>query len=364
MMAVGIPEYRLPRDVLNIEIDNIRRAGVEIRCGQELGRDITIDSLLGELGYKAVVLAVGAHKSGKLRIEGEEKSGVLPGAEFLRDVALGRAPDLRGKRVGVVGGGNVAIDAVRTAWRLGAAEVHVIYRRRREDMPAYAEEIHAAEEEGATFHFLTNPTRVLGGGSVEGVECLKHTLGEFDRSGRRRPVPLSGSEFVIELDVLIPAIGQMPDVDGLAGQVEVRRDSTLAVSDALATNRTGVFAAGDAVLGPASVVQAVAQGNEVARTVDGFLRTGETERIITLPGYEVVEQQFNLDDYSEALRPTMPELPVHGRKGSFAEVELGMSEEVVREECKRCLRCDLEWLGEMGLAFRPVAPRVVEEEMV
>ena len=364
MMAVGIPEYRLPRDVLNVEIDNIRRAGVEIRCNQQLGRDITLESLLGEGGYKAVVLAIGAHMSGKLRIEGEEKSGVLPGVDFLRDVALGNPPDLRGKRVGVVGGGNVAIDAVRTAWRLGAAEVHVIYRRRKEDMPAYAEEIHAAEEEGAVFHFLTNPTRVLGDGFVTGVECLRHTLGEFDRSGRRRPVALSGSEFEIELDVLIPAIGQMPDSEGLAGQVDLKRDNTLAVSDALLTSRPGVFAAGDVVLGPASVVQAVAQGNEAARAVDRYLRTGKIDRVVTLPGYEVVEQQFNLDDYSEAKRPKMPERPLDERRGSFGEVELGMSEEAVRDECKRCLRCDLEWLGEMELAFQPVAVRELAEEIV
>jgi NADH-quinone oxidoreductase subunit F len=364
MMAVGIPQYRLPREILNVEIDNIRRAGVEIRCNQALGRDITLDSLLGEGGFQAVVLAVGAHKSSMLRIEGEEQSGVLPGVEFLREVALGNAPDLRGKRVGVVGGGNVAIDAVRTARRLGADEVHVIYRRRREDMPAYKEEIQAAEEEGAVFHFLTNPTRVLGDGQVTGIECLKHTLGEFDKSGRRRPVALSGSEFVIELDVLVPAIGQSPDVDDVAGQVEVKKDSTFAVSGTLATSRKGVFAAGDAVLGPASIVEAVGQGNAVARAVDHYLRTGKTDAVITLPGYEVVGQEFSLDEYAHAHRPEMPFVAVDERQASFREVELGMSEEMVKEECKRCLRCDLEWLEEQGLAMEPVPLREVEKEMV
>jgi NADH-quinone oxidoreductase subunit F len=305
MMAVGIPEYRLPRAILNVEIDNIRRAGVEIRCNQAWGRDFTLDSLLDGEGYSAVVLAIGAHQSGKLRIEGEEKEGVVHGVDFLRDVALGNAPDLSGKRVGVVGGGNVAIDAVRTAWRLGASEVHVIYRRRREDMPAYAEEIEAAEHEGAIFHFLTNPTRVLGDGHVTGVECLRHTLGEFDRSGRRRPVPLSGSEFAIELDMLIPAIGQTPDVSGLEEQVAVRRDSTFEVNEALCTSRPGVFAAGDAVSGPATVVEAVAQGNAVARAVDHYLRSGEVAKIVTIPGYEVVNQPFNLDDYANAHPPQM-----------------------------------------------------------
>jgi NADH-quinone oxidoreductase subunit F len=361
MMAVGIPDYRLPRDVLNQEIDNIRQAGVEIRCNQALGRDFTLDSLLVEDGYNAVVLAIGAHKSGKLRIEGEDRAGVVHGVDFLRDVALGQAPDLTGQRVGVVGGGNVAIDAVRTAWRLGAREVHVIYRRRREDMPAYTEEIEAAEEEGVLFHFLTNPTRVLGDGHVTGVECLKQTLGEFDRSGRRRPVPLSGSEFVIELDMLIPAIGQTPALEGLAERdgVAVRRDDTFEVSEALGTSRPGVFAAGDAVSGPATVVEAVAQGNLVARAVDRYLRSGQmpVEKPVVLPGYEVVEQAFNLEEYAEARRPEMPCLPLEARQGSFAEVDLTMDERTIQEECKRCLRCDLEWLQEMELAFEPVPER-------
>jgi len=363
MMAVGIPDYRLPHNVLNFEIENIQRAGVDVQCNQALGRDFTLDGLLDEQGYSAVVLAIGAQKSRQLRIGGEEYDGVIHGVDFLRDVALDRPPDLTGKRVGVVGGGNVAIDAVRTAWRLGAGEVHVIYRRRREDMPAYEEEIEAAEEEGAVFHFLTNPTRVLGNGRVTGVECLKHTLGQFDRSGRRRPVPIADSEFVIDLDVFIPAIGQATDLSGLDGQakIEVRRDNTFAVSDALATSRPGIFAAGDAVTGPATVVQAVAQGNVVARSVDRYLRTGQTDKVSVLPGYEVIEQPFNLDDYADARRPAMPVLSVPERQGSFCEVELGMDERSVQEECKRCLRCDLEWLEERGMALTPVPEREVVE---
>ena len=355
MMAVGIPDYRLPRDVLNAEIEHIRRAGVEIRCNQALGRDVDLDSLQEE-GYSAVVLAIGAHKSGRLRIEGEDKEGVVHGVDFLREVALGNAPDLTGKRVGVVGGGNAAIDAVRTAWRLGAGEVHLIYRRREEEMPAYREEIEAAKEEGAIFHFLTNPTRVLGDGHVTGVECLEHSLGEFDRSGRRRPMPIAGSEFVLALDVLIPAIGQSPDVAALEGQVGLQRGDTFEVDDALCTSRPGVFAAGDAVLGPATVVQAVAQGNAVARAVDHYLRTGEVEKVVILPGYEVISQPFNIDDYAEACAPDMPERPVAERR-NFEEVELGLDERAAQEECKRCLRCDLEWLDEMGLAFEPVSTK-------
>ena len=371
MMAVGIPDYRLPRDILNQEINSIRRAGVEIQCNRALGRDFTLDELLDGKGYSAVVLAIGAHKSRKLGIEGEENEGVMHGVDFLRHVALGNPSDgsaelaevLTGKRVGVVGGGDVAIDSVRTAWRLGAGQVHLIYRRRREDMPAHEEEIVAAEAEGVVFHFLTNPTRVLGDGRVTGVECLKHTLGEFDRSGRRRPLPISDSEFVIELDVLIPAIGQAPDQDwmGEDAGVEVQRNDTFAVSEALGTSRPGVFAAGDAVLGPATVIQAVAQGNDVARAVDHYLRSGQTEKLVTLPGYEVIEQPFNLEDYADAHRPEMPELPVEERRGNFREVEIGMDEGLIQEECKRCLRCDLEWLEMMGLAYEPVSEREAVE---
>jgi NADPH-dependent glutamate synthase beta subunit-like oxidoreductase len=220
-------------------------------------------------------------------------------------------------------------------------------------MPAYAEEIEAALHEGIQFHYLANPIRVLGKKRVAGVECLRYTLGDFDSSGRRRPVPVGGSEFTIELDLLIPAIGQTPDLSGLEGQVAARRDSTLEVDEALATSRPGVFAAGDAVLGPATVVEAVAQGNAVARAVDHYLCTGQAQKVVALPGYEVVDQPYDLDDYAGARRPAMPELPVSARRNTD-EVELGLDEGAAREECKRCLRCDLEWLEEMGLAFEPV----------
>jgi len=366
MMAVGIPDYRLPRDILNIEIENIKRAGVEIKCNQALGKDFTVDSLLDKDGYKAVILAIGAHQSRKLGIEGEDMEGVYHGVDFLRDIALGKLPDMAGKRVAIVGGGNVAIDAARSAWRLGASEVHVVYRRTRQDMPAFEEEIQAAEKEGTIFSYLTNPVRVIGeNGKVTGVEVQNQVLGEFDRSGRRRPVPEEGSNFVIEADVLVPAIGQGIDLSWTDGSgIEAKRDTTLAVNDALATTRPGVFAAGDAVSGPATVIEAVAQGNRVAVEVDYYLRTGKVDKIPVVPGYEVVEQQFNLDDYAEAKRPEIPELPVAERRGNFNEVELGMDEVTIREECKRCLRCDLEWLESEKLAFEPVPDRLLVEEKV
>jgi len=361
MMTVGIPEYRLPHDVLNVEIENIKRAGVEIRLNTALGKDFTLDDLLDRDGYKAAILAIGAHKSRELRIEGEEMEGVYHGTQFLRDIALGKTPDLGGKRVAVVGGGDVAIDAVRSAWRLGASEVHLVYRRSRLDMPARDDEVEAAEQEGIQFHFLTNPSRVIGSGKVTSVELLRQELGKFDASGRRRPSPIPGSEFTLDVDVLIPAIGQEPDLfwmDGDSG-IETGRGATFAVNNGLATTRRGIFAAGDAVLGPATVIQAVAQGNQVADEVDHYLRTGRVEKLVVRPGYEVIEQRFDMEQYYKAVRPKARELAIGERRGIFNEVELPFDERAIQEECKRCIRCDLEWLETMELELVPTAERVL-----
>ncbi len=367
MMAVGIPEYRLPKQPLFAEIENIERAGVEIRCNQSLGDDFTVADLFDRDGYKAVILAIGAHKSRKLGIPGEEKAGVLHGTDFLRQVGLinrgaaggRRMPEVAGKRVAVVGGGNVALDAARTAWRMGAKEVHVIYRRQREAMPAYAEEVKAAYDEGIQFHFLANPVKVLGDDAVTGVLVQRQRLGEFDSGGRRRPIPVEGDEFTIDLDLIIPAIGQTTDTAWMKNTgIEASRSSTFVVNEALGTSRPGVFAAGDAVSGPATVVEAVAQGNLVAVAVDHWLKTGEYAK----PRYETprpdIAQLYDLDAYANAQRPHVPELELGARQGAFQEVELGFDEHTVREEAKRCLRCDLEWLDYMKIA----RPQAVTEE--
>jgi NADH-quinone oxidoreductase subunit F len=368
MMSVGIPDYRLPTDALLGEIQSIMRAGVEIRCNTALGSDLTLDDLFEREGCNAVVLAIGAHKSRKLGVPGEEKQGVLHGTDFLREVGLAQRgaaplssmPDVAGKKVAVVGGGNVALDAARTAWRLGASEVHVIYRRTRADMPAYAEEVHAAYDEGIQFHFLANPVEVLGDGKVSGVVVQRQRLGEFDAGGRRRPVPIEGDTFVLPVDVIVPAIGQTTDTSWMqkAG-IQSTRSSTFVVGDAYQTSRGGVFACGDAVSGPATVIEAVAQGNLVSVAVDHWLRTGEYKR----PKYETqrvdVAQLYNLDEYANATRPRVPELPLVNRAGTFKEVELGFDERTVREEAKRCLRCDLEWLDYMKLP-QPAAGQVAE----
>ena len=356
-MAVGIPEYRLPRNVLNKEIENIKRAGVEIKFNQALGKDFTTDDLLNKQGFSAVVLSIGAHKSRRLGIPGEDLPGVYHGTEFLKDVALGKIPDVKGKRVAVVGGGAVAVDAARTALRLGAGKVHIIYRRTREEMPAWKEEIHAAFHEGIQFHFLTNPVGVLGPEMVTGVECQLQKLGEFDSSGRRRPIPIEGTEFeaaefVLDADILIPAIGQAPDLACFDGtkNINTNKNGTVAVSPDLATTQEAVFAAGDLTLGPATVVEAVGQGNKVAIAVDNYFKGKKIERPQYTTEYQEIPQLFNLESYAEAKRPVIRELPMEERIRKFTEVEAGLDEHSGREECKRCLRCDLEWLESMGLS--------------
>ncbi|PKO23538.1 MAG: hydrogenase [Chloroflexi bacterium HGW-Chloroflexi-1] len=390
MMTVGIPEYRLPREPLFAEIENIQRAGVEIRCNQALGADFTLDDLLVRDGYSAVILAIGSHKSRRLGVAGEEKQGVIHGTDFLREVALnsdkvtrwqgdkvtgtdnltlspGRRVTLseaiKGKRVAVVGGGDVAIDAVRTARRLGASEAHIVYRRQLEDMPAHKEEIEAAEQEGTQFHFLANPLRVLGGDRVCELVIQRQKLGEFDSSGRRRPMPVEGDEYTLDVDVVIPAIGQATDIswlpaggNGAEPPIQVTRSGTFDIQEAFNTTRPGVFAAGDAVSGPATVIQAVAHGNLVAVAVDQWLKVGGSVAdwgAQPKPSYVTkrpdIIQLYNLDDYATAHRPPTPERTVAERIGDFREVELGYDEQTAREEAKRCLRCDLEWLDLMKI---------------
>jgi NADH-quinone oxidoreductase subunit F len=364
MMSCAIPEYRLPRQPLFLEIDNIKRAGVGIRCNQTLGKDFTLDELFDKQGYNSVVLAIGAWRSRQLGVAGEDKHGVINGLDFLREIALescqralggafaANIPDLRGKRVGVVGGGDVAIDAARVALRLGAREVHVMYRRTGDDMPAthLPEEIEGALHEGIRFQTLVNPVEILGNGAVTGVRLMRQRLAEFDDTARRKPVAMESESFTLPLDILIPAIGQTPDLSWMKpDQLATTRSRTFVVNEAFGTSRPGVFAAGDAVTGPATIVQAIAQGNLVAVAVDEWLRTGQMSKPRFLTPRHDVALLHNLDDFAGAHRPMMPRLSVAERDGNFKEVELGLSEEVARTEAKRCLRCDLEWLDRMGL---------------
>jgi NADH-quinone oxidoreductase subunit F len=388
MMSCAIPEYRLPRRPLFAEIENIQRAGVEIRCGQELGRDFTLDELLDRLGFQAVVLAIGAHRSRQLGVAGEEKAGVINGLDFLRSVALDSClralgahgsgipglakagdnqmrealvatiPELRGKRVGVVGGGDVAIDAARVALRLGAREVHVMYRRTGDDMPAthLPEEIEGALHEGVRFQTLVNPVEVLGNGSVAGVRLMRQRLADFDNTARRKPVAMESESYTLPLDILIPAIGQTPDLSWMTPeQFTVTRGKTFVVNEAFGTSRPGVFAAGDAVTGPATIVQAIAHGNLVAVAVDEWLRTGQATKPRFITPRHDIAPRHDFDDFATAQRPAMPKLDLAQREGTFREVELGLDEAAAQAEAKRCLRCDLEWLDRLGLP-RPAAP--------
>jgi len=347
MMTYGIPAYRLPREELFAEIDYIRRAGVEIRCGQELGSDFTIKSLQ-EDGFKAIILALGAHQSRSLGIPGEDKKGVYHGVQLLRDIAEGRIPNLSGRRVVVVGAGDTAMDAARSAMRLGAKEVSIVYRRSREQVPAQDEEFIATEQEGVRIHLLANPVMIMGDESVTGVRLQRQELGDFDSSGRRRPVPVPGSEYDMPCDLLIPAIGQITWVEDES--VGMSRKGSFQVGEAFEIDIPGVFAAGDAVSGPATVVQSVAHGNEVAITVDTWLKTGKLGGVYYHPERHDIPQLFNIDDYADASRPRVKMLTPEERinRQDFTEVEACLDEDVIREECKRCLRCDMEWLERIG----------------
>ena len=353
MMAVGIPDYRLPKDILRYEIGAIERTGkVEFVTNTRIGEDIGLDELREK--YDAIFLAVGAHKSRELGISGEDKEGVIHGTDFLRRMNLGEDMSyVRGKRVAVVGGGDVAIDVARSAIRLGASEVRILYRRRREDMPAHKEEIEQAEEEGVKLHFLVIPIEVLGDGRVEAVRCqrmrLKNEEGRpvFDRTARKRPFPIEGAEFTMPVDLLIPAIGQAPDLSFLDGVgLETTRRRTIAADPrSFATNVPGIFAGGDAVSGPATVVQAIAAGNKAAENIDRYLKGLELPvpaRIMERPTEGIGEFEMPEEDAERPRQKTSilaPEVRIH----DFREVELGFPlESIVRAEARRCLRCDLE----------------------
>ncbi len=272
MLRVGIPDYRLPPEDLMMEINWIGDQGVRYHTGVSIGTDITLEKLSED--YDAVLLAVGAHRPKTLRLEGEDRiEGVMSATKFLKDVNLGEEVVI-GRRVGVVGGGNVAMDCVRTSVRMGANKVYCIYRRAREQMPAADIEIVEAMEEGVEFMFLTNPTKLYEeGGKLTGVQLLKMELGEPDSSGRRRPVPIEDSEYDVGLDWIIPAISQEPILDWLSDEagIELTRWNTFAVDKNFMTTRPGVFACGDDELGPATVIEAIGQGNRTAKGMHKYL---------------------------------------------------------------------------------------------
>lgn len=337
MLRYGIPAYRLAKDVLSREIRRIEGLGVKILCGKRLGRDITLDTLQND--YDAVFIAAGAWQSATLGCEGETLPGVLGGIDFLRAVAMGDQPPI-GRRVAVVGGGNTAMDAVRTAVRLGAKEVTLLYRRTREEMPAEADEIQAAMDEGVRFCFLSAPERVLEkNGRAAGLRISKMALGEPDASGRRRPVPTGESEDLL-FDTVIAAIGQKVDAFGLDALDKTRRGTVTADPDSLRTNIPGVFAGGDMVNdGPGIAISAIAHGKRAALAIACALNGLE------LPEKEpfVVKQKdvpaALLPDVPKDARQTPDTVPACERKHTFDEYEAAFTPEQARKEASRCLEC-------------------------
>lgn len=276
MLHWGVPEYRLPNKIVAEEIEAIKSLGVEIKTNVTVGQELTLDALLAE-GYNAVLVAVGAWNDLKLNIPGEEAEGVIPGVRFLKRANSGEKVKV-GDKVFVIGGGNTAIDSARVASRLGVKQVSILYRRSRAEMPAVAEEVEAALNESIEIQFLVAPTEILvKDGRVNGIRCLRMELGEPDDSGRRKPIPIAGSEFNVDADTVIAAIGQAPDLAFLDGSgVEIARDGTISANpETLSTNVSKVFVAGDAQTGPATVIEAVAAGKKAASGIHSWLTGGE-----------------------------------------------------------------------------------------
>ena len=345
MLRVGVPVYRLPKDVLDEEIEAILDMGIEVRTGARIGKEIRLADLFDQ-GYKAVFVAIGAHKNRKLGIAGEDQlEGVVSAVSFLRAVNQGENPNV-GKKVAVIGGGNTAIDSARCLLRMGAETVHVLYRRSKDEMPAAQEEIEEAIREGVRISYLTSPVEIVGQDRrVSALKLIKNELGEPDVSGRRSPKPIPGSEFTLDADMVVAAVGQSPDSSLLADELELTQgDQRIDVKDSstLLTIRPGIFAGGDAVSGPATAVKAIAAGKQAAISIDRYL-TGEPLR--TLEPAEAVETQELSPDFIERTRKfarcgKVSLLTEHRLKG-FDEVESVLSEDLATKEALRCLHCYL-----------------------
>ena len=349
MSAVGIPDYRLPRNILQGEVEQIQKMGVVINYGQTIGEDLTLSQLENE--FDAVFIAVGAQNSTQIGIEGENDDfqGFIPGLTYLWEVNAGRNPYPQGKKVVVIGGGNVAIDCVRCCLRTGNEDIHLVYRRTRNEMPADDAEIHDAEEEQVQFHFLTAPVRVLAeDGKVVGLECIKMELGEPDASGRPRPMPVEGSEFVFDCDTIISAIGQQVDLRLLEGvdDIQTTKWNTIVVDEyTKQSNRAKIFFAGDCETGPDAPITACAGGRRAAYSIDRFIKNQPLEYdeghhfdklFETVKVYDPDEEILKVES-KPRFKPDM--LPADTRKSTFDEIEQGLSAQEAVAEAERCLRC-------------------------
>ena len=348
MAKAGIPDYRLPPDILNYEVSQVEKLGAEIKYGVNVGKDMTLEDLTKK-GYKAVFVGVGAPEASAMRCEGEDAGyeRFMTGIHFLREIAFGRTP-IEGKKIAVIGGGNVAMDCVRSAMRIGFDDVNLIYRRTEAEMPADPVEIEEAKEEGIKFNFLVQPIKILAeNGKVSGLECLKMELGEPDESGRRRPVPIEGSNFIIECDAMVPAIGQVVVVDRVMPEgTELTRWKTLVVDDiTFQSSQPNVFGGGDCITGPATLIGALAAGKNAARFIAHYLETGECkpedadwmEKIIGDLG--VYDKEETMPFAGQTQRPRQAALDPSVRTKDFKEVESGFSLSDAFKEASRCLRC-------------------------
>lgn len=388
LLVAAIPEFRLPRNVVKREIESLLDENITLECGTSIGRDISVDDLF-ERGFSAVFLALGAHKDRTLGLEGEEVAGVYPALEFLKSFNL-HGQSLAKGRVGIIGGGNCAVDAARIAIRQGGVEsVTIIYRRTRQEMPAFEEEIDAAIEEGVLLETLVSPVRIhmrepgkrapldeeveaaiqegvsiqalsspvrihSDEGRLTGIECVRNELGDVDSGGRRRPVPMPGTEYMIPLDTLVVAIGEETDSDCVScAEVAFSRSGALqADSETMCTGRAGLFAGGDAMRGPNTVIDAIADGKKAALAIMCYLRGKPMSQVCEarLPGVYVEPLQTAEGELEEIPRARPAEIPVEARRCSFREVEETLSVDDAIRETRRCLRCDLEFTSP-GCAF-------------
>ena len=351
MMAIGIPEYRLPRAEMNRDIEAIRNYGVDIVLNTAVGKDISLTDI--EKKHNAVLIAVGAQRSQKLGVPGEDLKGVIPATDFLKEYNLKTDTKVQGVTV-VVGGGSTAMDAARSALRSGASEVHILYRRSRAEMPAQAEEVRAAIEEGIQLHELTTPLKFEGeNGKLTKIYCQKMVLGEPDSKGRRRPVPAPGSEYYMNADIVYLAIGEAPDPSFLpqGTSIEVAEWGGLTVNtETLATAANGVFAAGDVTYGPKSIIAAAAHGRQAAKSIHAFLQKMSPKDIREMPDDEFETKSYlpasgkitiDIRASKRAEMPLRSEAEARTRSIEFAK---GFTESEARREASRCLRCDLSYL--------------------
>lgn len=354
MLVLGIPEFRLPRKAIMRDVDYIRSFGVEIKTGVRIGVTMSIGELMKN--YRAVFLATGAYEEIKLNIEGENLAGALHCIEFLKGLNLGGKISL-GQNVVVIGGGNAAIDAARVAKRLGS-NVTILYRRSRKEMPANAWEVDEAENEGIQIEFLVAPSKIFGISKVQEIECIRMALGEADASGRRRPIPVPGSEFRIPVDNVIVAISQKPQIDWLGEEFKRTKDGTLVVDqETLETTVKGVYGGGDLVTGPQTVIKAVAAGKHAAEIIDAHIRGVQ---IVPREWKKARPETGELKDKPKIPRSPMPKLVVDKRKG-FDEVELGYSEETAKKEAERCLSCTI--CSECQECMKVCVPKAIDHDL-